>query len=242
VSPRDDDDSARARLRQAGACIARGFFNDYDAESQHDAPPHETIQFFVAPGGRAGDGIAGARYAVQICSKYRPRLEDVEAELRRRLGAGDEVAALDGAIRVPQYTSAEMYAYAYKPAMPRTTGRVVRNAIIIPVRKSAEWWAMSPLDRHSYFYPSRDGHGPATKGHARAASAGIAAIYRQVYHHPDGPSIEGQFDFISYFECADEHLPTFDEVCRNLRDTEQNPEWRYVEEGPEWRGWRVLRW
>ena len=242
VSPRDDDDSAHARLRQVGACIARGFFNDFDAESQHDAPPHETIQFLVSASARSGNGIAGARYVVQICSKYRPRLQDVEAELRRRLGPGDEVTALDGAIRVAHYTSAEMYAYAYKPALPRTTGRTVSNAIIIPVRKSAEWWALSPLDRHSYFYPSRNGHGPAAKGHARAASAGIGSIYRQVYHHPDGPGVHGQFDFISYFECADEHLATFDEVCRNLRDVEQNPEWQYVDEGPEWRGQRVLRW
>ena len=245
VSPREDDDGAPARLRQAGACIARGFSNDFDAESHHDAPPHETIQFFVSacPGGaRDGRGIAAARYAAQVCSKYRPRLDDVEAELRRRLGSGDEVSALDGAIRVPQYTSAEMYAYAYKPAKPRATGRTARNAIIIPVRKNAEWWAMSALDRHSYFYPSRNGHGPAAQGHARAAAAGITTIYRQVYHHPDGPAVDGQFDFVSYFECADEHLATFDAVCRNLRDVEQNPEWKYVEEGPEWRGVRVLRW
>jgi hypothetical protein len=47
---------------------------------------------------------------------------------------------------------------------------------------------------------------------------------------------------VTYFECADEHLATFDEVCRSLRDLRHNPEWRYVTEGPEWRGRRVLRW
>ena len=39
-----------------------------------------------------------------------------------------------------------------------------------------------------------------------------------------------------------ENLAIFDQVCRNLRDVEQNPEWEYVVEGPEWRGHRVLRW
>jgi hypothetical protein len=242
VSPREDDDRTRTRVRQTGACIARGFFNDFDAESEHDAPPHETIQFLVSNGTRAEAGLGAARHVVQICSKYRPRLEDVEAELGRRLGDTAHVTALDGAIRVPQYTSAELHAYAYRRAMTRTTGRLVRNAIIIPVRKTPEWWALDPLDRHSYFYPSRNGYGPASKGHARAAEAGITTIYRQIYYYPDGRGTDGQFDFISYFECADEHLPTFDAICENLRDVGQNPEWRFVEEGPEWRGYRVLRW
>jgi hypothetical protein len=117
----------------------------------------------------------------------------------------------------------------------------VRNAIIIPVRKTPEWWALDPLDRHSYFYPSRNGHGDIP-GHARAAEAGISSVCRKIYHHPDGHGLAGQYDFIAYFECADEHLATFDEVCRNLRSVDQNPEWKYVEEGPEWRGHRVFRW
>ncbi len=142
---------------------------------------------------------------------------------------------------MPQSTSAELYAYAYKPAPARTTGRTVRNAIIIPVNKKAEWWALDPLDRHAYFYPSRNGCGDIL-GHARSAEAGITSVYRKIYYHPDGHGIEGQFDFISYFECADGHLPTFDEVCRSLRNVHRNPEWTYVEEGPEWRGHRVLRW
>jgi len=241
VLPRLDDDSAHARMRQAGSCIARGFFNDFDAESAHDAPPHETIQFLVSSGFRSSEGIGAARYVAQVCSKYRPRLDEIDAELRRRVGDAAEVLSLDGAIRAPQYTSAEMYAYAYKRAPARTTGRTVRNAIIIPIRKTPEWWAMDPLDRHAYFYPSRPGHGEA-RGHARAGEAGIPTIYRKIYYHPDGHGLEGQFDFISYFECADEHLATFDEICRNLRDQQQNPEWKYVEEGPEWRGHRVLRW
>ena len=241
VTPRQDDDGAHAKMRQVGACIARGFFNDFDAESGHDAPPHETIQFLVTSGFRSSDGLGAARYAAQVCSKYRPRLDDIEAELRRRVGDCGEVVSLDGAIRVPQYTSAELYAYAYKPAPARTTGRTVRNAIIIPVNKKAEWWALDPLDRHAYFYPSRNGCGDIL-GHARSAEAGITSVYRKIYYHPDGHGIEGQFDFISYFECADGHLPTFDEVCRSLRNVHRNPEWTYVEEGPEWRGHRVLRW
>jgi hypothetical protein len=243
IVPRRDDDAARARLRAAGAIIGRGFFNDFDAEGARDAPPQETTQFLTREGPVDGVGLAAARYAVQVCSKYRPRLQDTGQELRRRLADHAEITALDGAVRVLQYTSAQMYAYAYKDALPRLSGRFARNAVVIPIRKTREWWEKPSLERHAYFYPHSDGDtGARVKGHARAAEAGIASIYRQVYHNPDGYGRDDEFDFISYFEFADEHLPTFDQICRALRDERQNPEWRYVIEGPEWRGKRVLRW
>jgi hypothetical protein len=53
VTPARDDEAVRARLRAAGGFLARGFFNDFDAEGR-DSPPHETIQFLV----RADPGAA----------------------------------------------------------------------------------------------------------------------------------------------------------------------------------------
>ena len=243
VLPARDDDAAKARLRAAAVVAARGFFNDFEAEGGRDTAPHETIQFLLNDDGTERAGIAGARYALQISSKYRPRLKEAEIELRRRLGDGIEVVALDGASRAPQYTSAEMYAFAYKHAGTRGSGRTQRNVIIIPIRKTSEWWEQGVLDRHTYFYPHTDGpSGNRVKGHARAAEAGISTIFRRLYYNPDGHGRADEFDFITYFECADEHLSTFDQICRALRDERQNPEWRFVVEGPEWRGKRVLRW
>lgn len=239
VTPARDDEAARARLRAAGGSVARGFFNDFDAEGR-DSPPHETIQYLVRADGNApGDGAA---YALQVCSKYRPRLKETELELRRRVAEFAEVSSLDGAVRVPQYTSAEMYAYAFKSAMARGSGRVQRNVIIIPISKSQEWWDKAALDRQTYFYPHTDGSGARVKGHARAAEPGISTIFRKLYYNPDGHGRDGEWDFVTYFECADEHLATFDQICQALRDVRQNPEWRYVTEGPEWRGRRVLKW
>lgn len=77
----------------------------------------------------------------------------------RRVADFAEVTAFEGALRVPQYTSAEMYSYAYKAALPRGSGRVQRNAIIIPMRKSKEWWDKAALDRQMYFYPHSDATG-----------------------------------------------------------------------------------
>ena len=240
ITPERDDEPTKAKLRTAAASVARGFFNDFDAEGR-DTPPHETIQFLLRAD-RDGTPGPGAPYALQVCSKYRPRLKEIEVELQRRVGDFAAFTALEGAVRVPQYTSAEMYSYAYKAALPRASGRVQKNVVIIPMRKSAEWWEKQALERQTYFYPHADATGARVKGHARAAEPGISTIYRKLYYNPDGHGRENEWDFVAYFECADEHLATFDQICGALRDVRQNPEWRYVTEGTEWRGQRVQRW
>jgi hypothetical protein len=244
VVPRREDAAVDARMRAAGGVIARGFFNDYDADGSREGQPHETIQFLVAEGDHHADsGIAAARYVVQVSGKYRPRLVEVEQELRRRLADAAEVLALDGVVRAPRYTSAEMHEFASRHAVPRRSGRAVRNALILPLSKTHQWWEKPTLERHAYFYPHVDaGSGCPVHGHARAAQEGIPTIYRRLYHNPDGYARRGEFDFVTYFECDDEHLETFERVHQALRDTARNPEWRYVREGPLWRGKRVLRW
>ena len=244
VIVRRDDEAALAKLRAAGSQMARGYFNDYDADGTRESQPRETIHFLVAEGDHHEDsGIAAARYVVQVSGKYRPRLNEVEAEFRRRLGDVGDVIAIDGAERSPRYTSAELYDFAYRRALPRTSGRVTRNAIILPISKSGEWWKKPSLERHAYFYPHVDaGTGCPVHGHAQTAQDGIATLYRRLYYNPDGYERAGEFDFITYFECEDEHTATFDRVHQALRDITRNPEWLYVEEGPLWRGRRVLKW
>lgn len=249
VIARADDDAHGARLRTAGGNIARGFFNDFDIDDAREtqAQRFETIQFCVrdgdAPADCPGPCIQKARHMVQVSSKYRPRLQEIDEELRRRIGDSAEILSLEGAFRNPRYSSPEMVQYSTKGAPPRKSGRLSRNVIVVPSRKTPEWWQKSTLERHSYFYPHVD-HASATKvrGHALAAEKGIPSLFRRVYHNPDGYERPGEFDFVSYFECDDESLPVFDQVMASLRDFHQNPEWRYVEEGPIWRGRRVLRW
>ena len=109
--------------------------------------------------------------------------------------------------------------------------------------KAYDWWEKSPLERHNYFYPHVDhASGCPVKGHAQAADAGIATIFRRLYHNPDGYQREGEFDFVTYFECSDVGVPVFHQVCAALRDVTRNPEWRLVREGPTWHGRRVAAW
>jgi hypothetical protein len=243
IVPRGDDESFLVRLRAAGAAIARGFFNDFDAEGTRELP-QETMQFLTAEGETDPDSpIAAARYVVQVTGKYRPRLNEVENELRRRLGDSAALLSLEGAERAPRYTSAELNDFAYKHAATRRSGRHAPCAFIVPISKTAEWWARNALERHAFFYPHVDGAtGAAVPGHAQAAEAGIPTIFRRLFHNPDGYGRNGQYDFITYFECAPEHVETFTRIHEALRDTAKNPEWRFVREGPLWRGRRVLRW
>ncbi len=252
VVARAEDDAHGVRLRTAGGNIARGFFNDFDIDDsrENQVQPFETIQFFVRDGEAVdpapncvGPYINKARHLVQVSSKYRPRLQEIDEELRRRIGDAADVIAIDGALRIPRYSSPEMVHYSNKGAPMRRSGRISRNAIIMPIRKTPEWWQKTPLERHAYFYPHIDRASACpVKGHAVAAEPGIASLFRRVYHNPDGYERPNEFDFLTYFECEDEGVPVFDQVLLALRDFHQNPEWRYVQEGPIWKGKRVLRW
>jgi hypothetical protein len=96
------------------------------------------------------------------------------------------------------------------------------------------------MHRESFFLPRYDAQERlVAKGHALAAAAGIPYIVRRNVHAPDGYGRERNYDFVPYFEFAEEHVPIFRAVMAALRDTAQNPEWAYVREGPEWWGRRV---
>src|SRR4051812_14260588 len=108
IIPHQDDGASMGKIRTAGSNISRGFFNDYDADGARDVQPQETIQFLHAehvPEGRSG--IGAARYAVQLCANYRPRLEEVTCDLKRRVAGAADLIVLDGAERATRYTSAE---------------------------------------------------------------------------------------------------------------------------------------
>lgn len=248
VRPTELTDDVRQRMRGIGDQLARGFFNVFDLESGGtDSPPHESIHFFSINGfgvdRSASTSQPVATHVVQVTSKYGPSLNDAEKELRRRIGDLAQVTTLSGAVRVPQYTSVEMYSWAYASAKGRSSGRVTQNAIIIPIRKNADWWAMDPLERHQFFYPHYDRRtGRNVPGHAALGRDAAPRILRRVFYNPNGEGRPGEWDFISYFECTDDDLDLFDRTLDAMRDVSRNPEWRFVDEGPMWRGRRSLRW
>jgi len=99
------------------------------------------------------------------------------------------------------------------------------------------------MERHTYFLPRHDDTGTMiNEGHALASEAGISCRLRRTYKGLTEPAAEGDYDFVSYFECADAHVPLYHQVCDALGDVTRNPEWQFVREAPTWHGRRVASW
>jgi hypothetical protein len=141
------------------------------------------------------------------------------------------------------YTGNAMHNFAYAHRVLQQPGTLMPNAFLVPLSKTAAWWDKGWMERHTYFLPRYDDSGRmVNEGHALAAAAGIACLMRRTYKNAVEPAPAGAYDFINYFECADEDVPTFHQVCAALRDVARNPEWRFVREGPTWHGRRVATW
>lgn len=89
------------------------------------------------------------------------------------------------------------------------------HAALIPIAKSAAWWALAQDERRRIF---------ETKSrHIRTGLHYLPAIARRLYHSRD---LGGPFDFLTWFEFAPADGQAFDELVTRLRESE---EWTYVE-------------
>ena len=186
-------------------------------------------------------GISGACWLIRLeAASVEPFLH-FETGLRMLIEhRGGSVEALAGVQKPRSYTSHAMTQFAYAPALLPGPGTQFPMGVVTPINKTQDWWAMDWMHRESFFLPRYDPRESlVAKGHALAAAAGIPCINRRLVHAPGGYGREDDFDFVGYFEFAEEHTPTFRAVLAALRDVKQNPEWAYVREGPEWWGRRV---
>ncbi|MCI0789447.1 MAG: hypothetical protein J4N88_07700 [Chloroflexi bacterium] len=174
------------------------------------------------------------------CASLEP-VKGYETGLRTLIeAAGGSVETLAGVMRPRSYTSHAMSEFAYAHAMPPGPGDKLQLAAVTPMNKTDAWWQMDFLHRESFFLPRYDeNENMVVKGHALASAMGVPNISRRLVHAPEGYGLEGNYDFVGYFEFAEADAPVFREVMAGLRDTGQNPEWKYVLEGPEWWGRRV---
>ena len=178
------------------------------------------------------------------CASLEP-LKRYETGLRTMMEStggspGGSVETLAGVMRPRSYTSHAMTQFAYAHALPPGMGDKYQMAAVTPMNKTDAWWQMDFLHRESFFLPRYDeNENMVVKGHALASAAGVPGINRRLVHAPEGYGLKGNYDFVGYFEFAESDAPVFRQVMAGLRDTGQNPEWKYVLEGPEWWGRRV---
>lgn len=214
-----------------------GLRNEFEPGGDH---PADAIAFLrrvsATPADIGDDELLHAEAVVHVASGDAARVAEFCAELARLL-APLRPRVLEGVVRPMTYTGNAMHNFAYAHRVLQQPGTVMPNAFLVPMSKTADWWEKDWMERHTYFLPRYDDSGRMrNEGHALAAAPGIASLMRRTYRS------EGSYDFLTYFECADEHVPTFHEVCAALRNTDRNPEWKFVREGPTWQGRRVATW
>jgi hypothetical protein len=238
-----------ARRAAAGLPIAKladrlGLRNEFDPGADH---PPNAIAFLRGTGSTLGDiadfSLLHADVVVHVASASAALVTEFIAELRCLLDPVIQARILNGVVRPMTYTGLAMFNFAYAHRVLQQPASVMPNAFLIPMSKTPAWWTKDWMERHTYFLPRYDDSGHRiAEGHALAAVAGIPCIMRRFYKAAMEPTPPGAYDFITYFECADEDISTFHEVCAALRDTARNPEWEFVREGPTWHGQRVATW
>jgi hypothetical protein len=90
-------------------------------------------------------------------------------------------------------------------------------AALIPIRKSASWWALAQDERRRIFEESSK--------HVKTGLRYLPAVARRLHHCRDLGENE-PFDFLTWFEYSPSDAAVFDELVYELRASE---EWSYVD-------------
>jgi hypothetical protein len=233
-----------ARMPVAALAARLGLSNEFEP---HGQPPPDSVAFLrrvgAVSGPRADDELLRADAVVHVSAAAAAPVAAFCAELANLLGRAGKPRVLEGVVRPTSYTGNAMHNFAYAHQVIQQPGPAMPNAFLIPMSKTAAWWAKGWMERHTYFLPRYDDAGHiVNEGHALAAAAGVPCLLRRTYKHVSEPAPEDAYDFVTYFECSDADVPTFHTVCAALRDVARNPEWAFVREGPTWHGRRVATW
>jgi hypothetical protein len=220
-----------------------GLRSEFETAGGH---PPSAVAFLRRVGATAGaipdDALLRADAVIHVAAPTAAPVEEFCTEAARLLAPLAKQGRLGGVVRPKDYTSAAMNQFAYAHQIVQQPGADAPNAFLLPMSKTAEWWAKDWMERHTYFLPRYEHGRMVSEGHALASAAGVPVLMRRTYKEDRSPAPAGAYDFVTYFECADEAVPTFHAVVAALRDVKKNPEWAFVREGPCWQGRRVATW
>jgi len=91
------------------------------------------------------------------------------------------------------------------------------HGALIPIRKNAEWWALTQDERRKIL--------EVDSKHIQTGLQYLPAIARRLHHCRDLTE-NAPFDFITWFEFAPSDTAAFDELLQKLRATK---EWSFVD-------------
>ncbi len=89
------------------------------------------------------------------------------------------------------------------------------RAALIPISKSESWWALPAGERRRIFEESSH--------HVSIGLEYLPRIARRLHY---GRELGAEFDFLTWFEYAPEHVDAFEQLLARLRATE---EWSFVD-------------
>jgi hypothetical protein len=172
--------------------------------------------------GRLFTFVGGDAGPWEVVSIRTPIGDGLEAVDRVRVVSGEVPKEKGSGWRLRGVTSHERYVtraekttlVALQPELGRPEATA---AALIPIRKSAAWWALTQDERRAIF--------EETSAHIRIGLDYLPAVARRLHHCRDLAE-SAPFDFLTWFEFAPGDAVAFDELLRRLRET---PEWRYVE-------------
>jgi hypothetical protein len=170
-----------------------------------------TGRLFSFVGGAAGPWAVARQDAVAGDGLQPVSRVDVVAGDASEAGAG---WVLRGVVSNERYVTRAEKDVLVRVQPPLARPEAVRAALI-PIKKSAAWWALAQDERRAIF-EERSAHTAIGTGY-------LPAVARRLHHARD---LGEPFDFLTWFEFRAEDEPRFDELLARLRATE---EWRYVE-------------
>jgi len=229
--PADKQDAILQNMKKA----ANGFANDFVPEEGKT----NTIQYYKEHE-YTQDGKPVAYKApailIRVESLNRSKVDDY---IRTLSGILEDYFYVEHRIGVTQelkYTNTETLKRLKAAAPKRDDGKSQPNAVVLPLSKTNAWWAL-PLDkRENYFNQRPKILGKKQLGHNAIGFMYISKIFRKLYH---SRFIDGQQDFVTYFEFSNNNSEVYKKLLGGLRDKTTNPEWKYVQEKPLFWGKRT---
>ncbi|MEQ1750164.1 MAG: chlorite dismutase family protein [Prosthecobacter sp.] len=167
--------------------------------------------------------VGGDSGAWQVIARKTVIGEQLPTVKRLDIVIGDVQELPDGALwKLSGVTSNERYITRTEKeqlaAKQVSIGRPeATHAALIPIRKSAKWWALTQDERRAIFEESSH--------HVKIGMKYLPAIARRLHHCRDLAEPQ-PFDFITLFDYTKADSTAFEDMVAELRTTE---EWKYVE-------------
>ena len=164
---------------------------------------HANLFSFAA----GSEGIWRIDRILPVAGETLPTAARLDIASGHMASASGSLWALNGFTSNSRYTKrAELDALGARQAPLGRAG--AKCAALIPIRKTAAWWAMAQDERREIMEEQ--------SRHIAIGMDYLPAIARRLHHSRD---LGEPFDFLTWFEFAPEHEASFDEMLRRLRDT-----------------------